>query len=327
MRRKWVFIALTALLGCAPRPPLDRAPAPELTRIRAGHQAGLRGWQHQLHQSTRAPRPAELEAWEPGHAPPSLEEVERAIDHFQRERRGSGPALDTAWPPFLELVEAYLAQAPERLSLAPLVRARVAAEFELDRDLARADGPPSELAQLVAGLVGRIERKVFAIRTVAEAASRSLRPDEAGGLAWPLSHGVLTSGFGARRDPLQPTRIRFHHGIDLAAPSHEPVYAAAAGTVVKAGWGGSGGRVVKLRHADGRHTLYAHLAMILVQLEQEVGEGDVIGQVGDSGRATGPHLHFAVLVDGRAEDPLDHLRSVPMSFSDTEPGVAFGYGE
>ncbi|HSA22025.1 MAG TPA: M23 family metallopeptidase, partial [Myxococcota bacterium] len=284
-------------------------------------------WQDHRAEPPRSPDERARAADGDGLAPPSLEEVEEAISQFQRQRRLTGPALDSAWPPFLETVDAYLSQAPERLALAPLVRARVAAEYEIDRELRREDGPPAELATVVGGLVLRIDRKVWAMRTLAAASTRLKGPSEEDGLAWPISHGVITSGYGNRRDPLQPLRVRFHAGIDLAAPPHEPVYAVAAGTVVKAGWGGSGGRVVRLKHADGSHTVYAHLALIMVEVDQDLGQGDVLGLLGDTGRTTGPHLHFAVFVDGRAVDPLERLRSVPMAFSDTTPGIVFGYGE
>ncbi len=325
MRGVLVFLLVASTLGCAPQRRLDRDPTPHLARTRTAHRAGWADWERRLALA----RPDLIErapsADEDALPPPSLDEVEAAITQFQRQRRLDGPALDSAWPPFLETLDAYLRQAPERLALAPLLRARVAAEFELDRELGREDPPPPELATVVGGLVLRLDRKVWAMRTLASTATRA-RPGE-GGLAWPISRGVITSGFGRRRDPLQPTQVRFHAGIDLAAPPHEPVYAAAAGTVVSAGWGGSGGRVVKLKHADGSLTVYAHLAMIMVEVDQELGEGDVLGLVGDSGRTTGPHLHFAVLLGGQAVDPLDHLRAVPMAFSDTTAGIAFGYGE
>jgi murein DD-endopeptidase MepM/ murein hydrolase activator NlpD len=327
MRRACIFLVVLLPLSCAPKLRLDRDPTPGLSRPRASQQAGWASWQDHREEPPRRQGERAPATGQDGFAPPSLDEVEEAIAQFQRQRRLTGPALDSAWPPFLETVDAYLSQAPERLSLAPLVRARVAAEYELDRELRREDGPPPELTTVVGGLVLRIDRKVWAMRTLAAASTRLKGPDEESGLAWPISHGVITSGFGNRRDPLQPLRVRFHAGIDLAAPPHEPVYAAAAGTVVKAGWGGSGGRVVKLRHADGSQTVYAHLAMIMVEEGQDLGQGDVLGLVGDTGRATGPHLHFAVFIGKQAVDPLDFLRAVPMAFSDTTPGVVFGYGE
>jgi murein DD-endopeptidase MepM/ murein hydrolase activator NlpD len=165
------------------------------------------------------------------------------------------------------------------------------------------------------------------LRTLADSAVRSTDRKGPEGLLWPISRGLISSGYGKRRDPLRPGRIRFHAGIDLSAGVNEPVMAASAGKVIQAGWNGSAGRTVRLRHPNGIETLYAHLAMVMVQQGQRVGAGDVIGLLGNSGRTTGPHLHFAVFQAGRAIDPLDHLQEVPMSFSDNLPGIVFGWGE
>jgi murein DD-endopeptidase MepM/ murein hydrolase activator NlpD len=257
----------------------------------------------------------------------SIDEIEQAIFAFQAQRRGSGPALDSAWPPFIETVAAYLDQAPERLSLSPLIRARVAAEYELDRERRRALGTPPELDLVVARMLIRIDRKMRALRTLATSAAGLAPAKKQEGLAWPLTRGIITSGFGTRRDPIQTSKVRFHAGIDLSAPTNEPVYAAAAGRILEAGWQGSAGRAVRIWHKDGQETLYGHLSMIMVKEGQQVKVGDVIGLLGSSGRATGPHLHFAVYLEGKPVDPLDHLSEVPMSFSGDMPGIVFGWGE
>jgi murein DD-endopeptidase MepM/ murein hydrolase activator NlpD len=112
----------------------------------------------------------------------------------------------------------------------------------------------------------------------------------------------------------------------LAAPPNEPVHAAADGVVVFAGWAGGSGRTVRIQHRGGRETLYGHLSTILAKEGWEVARGEVIGLLGKSGRATGHHLHFAYFVDGDAVDPLDHLEPIPIGFSDSTPGILFGYG-
>jgi murein DD-endopeptidase MepM/ murein hydrolase activator NlpD len=321
-------IGLVALLlagGCA-TPRLDRSPTPRLVRRAAAQPpADWPGWAAEPDPAA-APGAAGAARPERPVIAVAQAEVQRAIDRFQQRRRGSGPMLDAAWPPFLEMMDLYLAQAPERLSLAPLIRARIAAEFELDRERRRPVGTPPELERAVLRLLIRIDRRVRAMRTLATAASRTSRARDQG-LQWPVGRGVITSGFGNRRDPIHPEQIRFHAGLDLSARPNAPIYAAAAGRVVQAAWVGSAGRCVRLRHPGGTETLYGHLSMIMVKVGQRVGAGDVIGLLGASGRATGPHLHFAVYRGGEAVDPLDHLRQVPLRFSDHQEGIVFGWGQ
>ena len=309
-------LALSLAAGCARRFKVDDGPAPALDR------SGWKGW-------GVLARPSELPDPDDESEPVfvSVDEIERSILTFQTRRRGSGPALDSAWPPFLESLDAYLDQAPERLSLSPLIRARVAAEYELDRERRRTVGAMPELVRVVVRLVSRIDDKMRALRTLASSAARPAPDRKASGLYWPVSRGLITSGFGNRRDPIQPEKVRFHAGLDLSAPPGEPVYAASAGVVVRAGWAGSAGRAVRLRHPKGLETVYSHLSMVMVKIGQRIGAGDVIGLLGSSGRSTGPHLHFAVYLKGKPVDPLDHLRPIPMSFSDLMPGIVFGWGQ
>jgi murein DD-endopeptidase MepM/ murein hydrolase activator NlpD len=109
-----------------------------------------------------------------------------------------------------------------------------------------------------------------------------------------------TDGFG-------PRGSGFHTGIDYPAPTGTPVIAARAGVVHAAGWASGYGRVVVLRHEQGVTTLYAHLSRIMVAPGREVSSGTTIGLVGQTGDATGPHLHFEVRVRGAAVDPAPAL--------------------
>lgn len=122
----------------------------------------------------------------------------------------------------------------------------------------------------------------------------------AGELGWPVS-GQITSGYGYRGR-------EFHGGIDIAASYGSPVRAAAAGTVIYTGRDGGYGRTILIDHGDGLVTRYAHLSRIDVAPGEVVSGGEVIGAVGESGRATGPHLHFEVLVNGSQRNPLGYLR-------------------
>lgn len=114
--------------------------------------------------------------------------------------------------------------------------------------------------------------------------------------------GELTSGFGWRRDPFTGQRA-WHSGVDIAAPEGSPVRACADGVVAFAGGRGGYGTMVELRHADGTVSIYGHNKANGVVEGQSVKAGQVIAQVGQTGRATGPHVHFEIRRDGVAVDP------------------------
>jgi flagellar protein FlgJ len=132
-------------------------------------------------------------------------------------------------------------------------------------------------------------------------------------LAQPVE-GVWSSHFGARRDPLSH-RIRFHHGVDVAAPIGSEIKAAQKGTVVFSGALSGYGNTVILEHGDGYRTLYAHAAQTLVSAGDVVQAEQVIGLVGNSGRSTGSHLHFELQRDGEAIDPTSILKEARLAMS------------
>jgi len=118
--------------------------------------------------------------------------------------------------------------------------------------------------------------------------------------------GILTSGFGYRRDPVHGGRA-FHQGLDIAASRGFPVRAAADGMVTRAGRIGGLGKAVYVAHGFGVGTRYGHLSKITVEPGQEIRRGDVLGEVGNTGRSTGYHLHYEVHVDGKAVNPLAYI--------------------
>jgi murein DD-endopeptidase MepM/ murein hydrolase activator NlpD len=121
--------------------------------------------------------------------------------------------------------------------------------------------------------------------------------------------GVISSGFGWRIHPITGEK-RLHKGVDFAAPTGTPIFAAADGVVTDAGWTEHGyGNIVELKHEDGSVTLYAHTHRVYVTKGQTVKQGQAIAEVGSTGRSTGPHLHFEVQPDGRNPvDPMDYLQ-------------------
>lgn len=120
--------------------------------------------------------------------------------------------------------------------------------------------------------------------------------------------GRFADGFGPRRHPLTG-RESFHTGLDLAPGSGARVFAAEAGRVVFAGIRAGYGRLVVLDHGGGLTSWYAHLSEIAVEAGKVVDRGDLLGKVGASGRATGPHLHFEVRQDGKPRNPLLYLQN------------------
>jgi murein DD-endopeptidase MepM/ murein hydrolase activator NlpD len=124
----------------------------------------------------------------------------------------------------------------------------------------------------------------------------------------PAVYNRLTSRFGPRIHPVRGTKD-FHTGLDFAAAYGTPVKAVTQGVIIFAGPGGGYGNLVKIQHANGVETWYAHLASFSVQAGQRVQAADVIGRVGSTGNSTGPHLHFEVRVNGEPRDPAPWLRA------------------
>ncbi|MFC5385767.1 M23 family metallopeptidase [Aquamicrobium segne] len=128
----------------------------------------------------------------------------------------------------------------------------------------------------------------------------------------PLAHPVpgqkVTSLFGVRRDPLIGASA-FHSGMDFRASIGTNAKASASGTIVSAGWNGGYGRMVEIDHGNGLSSRYAHLSHITVSVGQTVKAGELVGYTGNSGRSTGPHLHYEILRNGQALNPIRFLKA------------------
>ena len=122
----------------------------------------------------------------------------------------------------------------------------------------------------------------------------------------PVSGGRLSSGFGRRRAPVRGAST-FHKGVDWAVPKGTAVHASSGGIVTKAGWGSGYGYVIYIKHPDGKETRYAHLSKCLVSPGQSVKQGQKIALSGNTGRSSGPHLHFEIRIHGTAVNPLKYL--------------------
>ena len=118
--------------------------------------------------------------------------------------------------------------------------------------------------------------------------------------AWPVDHGEISSGFGIRNGTM-------HDGVDIAAPTGTPVHAAESGTVIYSGRLRGYGEVIIVRHDEHYVTVYGHNSSNLVREGETVSRGQVIANIGNSGRTTGANLHFEVRRDNVARNPLAYL--------------------
>jgi len=123
---------------------------------------------------------------------------------------------------------------------------------------------------------------------------------------WPVKSRRITDNFGYRKDPFT-RKTKFHQGIDIGEDYGADIYASASGKVIMAEYTRGYGRVVKIDHGRGFVTVYGHASKLLVKAGDTVKKGDVIAKVGSSGRSTGPHIHFELLLYNTPVDPLQYL--------------------
>jgi murein DD-endopeptidase MepM/ murein hydrolase activator NlpD len=122
---------------------------------------------------------------------------------------------------------------------------------------------------------------------------------------WPV-RGWVTSGFGTRISPFGKGR-KFHAGVDISTRRGTPIIAPAGGVITFAGWEGGYGRMLAINHGQGIVTRYGHLQKFKVKLGQKVERGQAIALVGNTGRSTGPHLHYEVLLSGVPTNPMYYI--------------------
>jgi len=204
-----------------------------------------------------------------------------------------------------EAAQASLIAERDRLAALRSERQRSLASLQVRREQweAEADALEAESARL-AGLIAAARRAPAPSLPGNEPGDRhfptpSVPASSSGGLIWPLS-GTVVSPFGTRWG-------RLHAGIDIAAPAGTPVVAAAAGTVIYAGWMGGYGLIVVIQHPNGLATAYAHNSSLAVSAGESVAQGQTIASVGCTGRCFGNHVHFEVRVGGSPVDPMGYL--------------------
>lgn len=225
-------------------------------------------------------------------------------------------------------IESSLFEAGEDDKLPPAVMSEVIKAFSYDVDFQR-DIQPGDLYEVIYerfededGNLARTGDVLFASMTLSGKAIGIYRYTDRDGFAdyydqdghslrkallkTPIDGARISSGFGMRKHPILGYS-KMHKGVDFAAPSGTPIYAAGNGTIVKIGRNGGYGNYVKIKHANGYATAYAHLSKFAKGLKNgsKVKQGDVIAYVGSTGRATGPHLHYEVMVSGSQVNPKD----------------------
>jgi murein DD-endopeptidase MepM/ murein hydrolase activator NlpD len=224
-------------------------------------------------------------------------------------RRGFPPEALAAWSDLGRELDRYLARPMPETPLLELVRARVTVESELEFDRRRYGEPPPDLAREVRSRLARFAARADASREVGARLFARQKPPP---LRWPVENAGLSSGFGPRVHPIDGRR-RMHWGVDLVAEQGRVVAAAGPGYVVQAGWMSGYGWMVEVRHPGDLTSRYSHLSRIMCHPGDPLEAGQALGLVGQTGRATGPHLHFEVWKGGKAIDPLSYLGSAQLA--------------
>ena len=242
----------------------------------------------------------------------------RAVNATLQEENGSYREVTGTLTSQIQSLEGVINDLGSRATLEPeqaramqklpaVVKAR-AAGGSVNGSMAVADMLPTALTspedtfgllrEVLTGLESRLRnvRKVVERREELAAATPSL---------WP-ARGWLSGYFGGRSDPFTG-EAGFHQGIDISTEKGQPVQATADGKVESASYSGDYGNLIVLRHGFGLVTHYGHLSGYAVRPGQDVKRGQVIGYVGSTGRSTGSHLHYEILVNGKVLNPLQLL--------------------
>lgn len=169
------------------------------------------------------------------------------------------------------------------------------------------DGMPARLSPIeeLNRLGDSVKEQTDSLRALERLMGRAGRMLASLPTRWPV-RGSVNSEFGNRQSPWQEGR-EFHSGIDIRAGSGTPIYAPAAGTVVHAGLAQDYGTAIVLDHGQDIRSLYGHLSKVSVQPGQRVVRGTVLGYTGNTGRSSGPHLHYEIMVKGQAVNPRAYL--------------------
>lgn len=172
-------------------------------------------------------------------------------------------------------------------------------------------GAPADIVAALDSLDQRLSSREREMKVLEDLLLTSRLQKEVRPSGWPVASGYITSSFGARVDPFTGANA-YHPGIDFASAEGSSVLAVASGIVTKAGEeaGYDGyGRVVEINHGNGYVTRYGHNERVLVNVGDRVQKGQVIARMGSTGRSTGPHVHFEVLLNGQVVNPAQYIQA------------------
>lgn len=211
----------------------------------------------------------------------------------------------------------------EKAELEAQIAAAVEVINQLENDIEAAKAEYAKAAAAEAAAQASINAIIAQMQAEEEAARQEAAENNqqytgtgstaTGTYIWPCpSSTYVTSAFGMREHPLFGDE-RPHSGIDIAGSAGSEVMAADSGTVAVATYSSSYGNYVTIYHSNGDYTLYAHMSSLAVTAGQNVTQGDVIGYVGSTGWATGPHLHFEIRVNGSTVDPLSYFSNYTLA--------------
>lgn len=244
----------------------------------------------------------------PALAAPVSVELQAALVRFgntvREGRRAARPGAKMpatqaqAWSEALAQVGALLARPVAETAPSDVVRAGVVVEAELESDAQHFGDFPKELALAAQDTLAQLRQRNAAV-VAARVRPLAVKPSR---FRWPVAPVVVTSGFGARVHPISGD-VRPHKGVDLLTERAQPIYAPYTGAVVFAGWHGGHGNHVELQHDAHLVTRFSHLTSIVVEEGEVVRKGQIIGTAGETGDATGVHLHFELARDGAPLDP------------------------
>ena len=199
--------------------------------------------------------------------------------------------------------------APAHANSAAADTFRVDPATQVNRDITALGEADTQFRSLHASWIAPTEEtatSVFGAQPQVKGSVPSLYPVD-------MQYARKSSGYGRRSAPVKGAST-YHKGVDLAAPIGTPIYVTGDGVVTRAGWASGYGKVVYVDHGNGIETRYAHMSGFATEAGTPVRKGDLIGYVGNTGRSSGPHLHYEVRIDGVAQNPNSFMQEARESF-------------